>query len=46
MKWNLEKLRDNTYKRRLKSFWDKYWEIIIAIIAGFIVGIILPKFFK
>jgi len=46
MKWKLEKLMDNTYKRRLKSFWGKYWEIIIAIIAGFIVGIILPKFFK
>jgi len=31
----------------LTSLWRKYWEIIIALIAGLIVGkFILPKFFR
>jgi uncharacterized membrane protein YraQ (UPF0718 family) len=30
-----------------KNFWDKYWSIIIALIAGFIIGaLIFPKFFR
>jgi uncharacterized membrane protein YraQ (UPF0718 family) len=46
MKWDLEKFIDKSYRRWLKSIWDKYWEIIVAIITGFIIGIILPNFFK
>ena len=34
-------------KKQLESFWDKYWEVIIAAIAGLIVGaFIVPKFFR
>lgn len=33
-------------KMWIKKLWDKYWAIIIAIIAGVIIGkFILPKFF-
>jgi hypothetical protein len=31
----------------IEEFWDKYWSIIVALIAGIIVGkFILPKFFR
>jgi uncharacterized membrane protein YraQ (UPF0718 family) len=30
----------------IEEFWDKYWSIIIALAAGFIIGaLIFPKFF-
>jgi len=31
----------------IEEFWDKYWSIIIALIAGLFVGkFILPRFFQ
>jgi hypothetical protein len=32
---------------KLESFWAKHWEVIIAAIAGLIVGaFVVPKFFR
>ncbi len=40
------KSRDPLMKR-LKSLWEKHWEIIIVAFLAFIVGkFILPMFFK
>ncbi len=40
------KLRD-PLRKRMKSLWEKHWEIIVVAILAFIVGkFILPMFFK
>jgi hypothetical protein len=31
----------------IEEFWHRYWPIIIALAAGFIIGaLIFPKFFR
>jgi uncharacterized membrane protein YraQ (UPF0718 family) len=47
MKHKAESIIPEKIKRWIRVFWDKYWEIIITIIAGIIIGkYILPIFFK
>jgi hypothetical protein len=35
------------HKKSIQRFWSKHWEVIIAAIAGLIVGaFIVPRFFR
>lgn len=46
MKHKAESIIPRKIKRWIRDFWDKYWGIIMAILAGIIFGkYIFPKLF-
>ena len=47
MKHKAESIIPKKIKQWIRVFWDKYWEIIITIIAAIIIGkYIMPMFMR